>query len=152
MIADIILILVMVLCIFLGYKKGLIKVAVRIIGFVAAILIALVFYTPVSNYIINNTDLTDNLSKTIESTIYNKEESNEITQEEAGIPETVEKYIENYTEEMKESSSAYIARGVAVSAIRIRYMDRAIYSSKSTYDIYKNICKYNRKYTNNKTI
>ena len=77
MIADFIVIIVLALCIFLGYRRGLIKVAVRIIGFVAAILIALVFYTPVSNYIINNTDIPENLSKTIESKIYNQEEKEE---------------------------------------------------------------------------
>jgi len=42
MIADIAVILIMLVCIFLGYKKGLIKVAVRIISFVLALVIALV--------------------------------------------------------------------------------------------------------------
>lgn len=128
MIADIILIAVMALCIFLGYKRGLIKVAVRIIGFIAAILIALVFYTPVSNYIINNTDIPENLSNTIESKIYNKEEKQENTSDNTISLETAQKYIENYTDEMKANSSEYIAKGIAVSIIRIRYMDRIIYS------------------------
>lgn len=152
MIADIILIIVLALCIFLGYRRGLIKVAVRIIGFVAAILIALVFYTPISNYIINNTDITENLSKTIESKIYNQEEKEENISNDTISMETAQKYIENYTDEMKANSSEYIAKGIAISVIRIRNLDRIIYSSKNTYDIYKNICKYNRKYTYNKAI
>lgn len=152
MIADFIVIIVLALCIFLGYRRGLIKVAVRIIGFVAAILIALVFYTPVSNYIINNTDIPENLSKTIESKIYNQEEKEENISNDTISIETAQKYIENYTDEMKANSSEYIAKGIAISVIRIRNLDRIIYSSKNTYDIYKNICKYNRKYTYNKAI
>lgn len=152
MIADIILIAVLALCIFLGYKRGLIKVAVRIIGFVAAILIALVFYTPVSNYIINNTDIPESLSRTIEGKIYNKEEEQEEISDNTMSLETAQKYIENYTDEIKENSSEYIAKGIAVSIIRIRNMDRIICSSKVAYDIYKNICKCDWKYTYNKAV
>ena len=55
MIADIIVIGIMALCIFLGYWRGLIHVAVRLLGFVVALIVALILYTPVSNYIIENT-------------------------------------------------------------------------------------------------
>ena len=39
MVADLIIIAVFILCIFLGYKKGLIKVGVRIISFFEALVI-----------------------------------------------------------------------------------------------------------------
>lgn len=79
MIADIVVIIFIALCILLGYIRGLAKVAVKIIGFVASLLIALVLYTPVSNYIINNTEIVGNLQVTIQNKIYagNKEETQE---------------------------------------------------------------------------
>ena len=70
MVADLIIIAVFILCIFLGYKKGLIKVGVRIISFFAALVIALVLYTPISNYIIENTEIVTSIKNTIQNSIY----------------------------------------------------------------------------------
>ena len=72
MLADLILIMLMALFIFLGYKRGLIKVAVRLLGFVAALVIALILYTPISNYIIENTEVVPNLKNTIEAKLYQR--------------------------------------------------------------------------------
>ncbi len=145
MIADLILIGIIALCIFLGYTRGLIKVAVRIIGFFSALIIALILYTPVSNYIINNTDVVANIEQTIEKKIYDKEENEEKPKDLMGT-------IEDYTNGIKEESSKYIAKNIAVSMVRVRNMARLILSCKSTNDICKDICKHNRKNTNNKTI
>lgn len=145
MIVDLILIGIIALCIFLGYQRGLIKVAVRIIGFFAALIIALIFYTPVSNYIINNTDIVVNLEQTIEKKIYDKEDEKKET---TSIMES----IENYTNGVKEEGAKYIAENIAISIVRVRNMDRTISNCKNTHDIYKSVCEYNRKNTNNKTI
>lgn len=123
MIADIILIAVMAICIFMGYSRGLIKVAVRIIGFFAALVIALIFYTPVSNYIINNTNIAESLEEVISSTIYNKEQNEEQTN-----TTDLMGSIDNYTENMKEEGATYIAENVAISIIKVRNMDRSIHS------------------------
>ncbi len=144
MIADIILILVMALCVFLGYTRGLIKVAVKIIGFFAALIIALIFYTPVSDYIINNTDIVENLEHTIEGKLYNKPEEN--------TNNDLMGSIENYANEAKEEGSRYIAENVAIGVVRVRNMDRIIHSRENSYDIHKDICKYTRKDTIYKAI
>ena len=41
---DFLVIAVMLLCIFIGYKRGLIKVAVKIVAIVLSIVFALIFY------------------------------------------------------------------------------------------------------------
>lgn len=64
-IVDIIILAIMVTCIFLGYKKGLIRVAVNILGFFIALLIALILYIPISNFIINNTPIQPALKEAI---------------------------------------------------------------------------------------
>ena len=40
--------------ILLGYKKGLVKVAVKLCAFLIAVIVTLTFYKPVSNLIIDN--------------------------------------------------------------------------------------------------
>ena len=67
-IIDIITVAIMALFIFIGYKKGLIKVALGLVAVIVSILIALIFYRPAANFIINNTQL-DNI---ISENIYNK--------------------------------------------------------------------------------
>ena len=60
-ILDIVLIAIIALNVFICYKKGLVKLAVGLIAVAAAIILALVFYKPVSNLIIENTELDENI-------------------------------------------------------------------------------------------
>ena len=59
---DCLIIAVMVLCIFIGYKKGLIKVAIGFVAIIASIIIAIILYKPVANIIIKYTQLDDKIS------------------------------------------------------------------------------------------
>lgn len=62
---DIIIIAIMVLSIYLGYRKGLVKIAVKLCAFLIAIIVSLLFYKPVSNIIIENTELDEKIENTI---------------------------------------------------------------------------------------
>ena len=87
-IVDLILIGILALSIFLGYKKGLVALAIKLCAFVIAIVVTLVFYKPVTNLIVNTT----NIDETIQNSILEK--ANEIitTDEDS-----------NYVSEIKES-------------------------------------------------
>lgn len=65
MILDLIVILIIALFTFIGYKQGLIKSAIKIASFFIAIIIALVLYKPLSTLIINNTTIDDKIENTI---------------------------------------------------------------------------------------
>lgn len=65
MVLDLILILIIVLFTFIGYKQGLIKSAIKIASFFIAIIVALVLYKPVSTLVINNTTIDDKIENTI---------------------------------------------------------------------------------------
>ena len=54
---DLIAIAIIALFTFIGYKKGLIKVAFGLVSFILAIVISVLLYKPVSNFIINYTPL-----------------------------------------------------------------------------------------------
>lgn len=93
-ILDIILIAIMAISIFLGYKKGLVKVAVKLCALLIAIIVTLVFYKPVSNMIINNTQLDEKIeSIIIENGTRKLEESNE--EGKSGFLENMQKYVDN---------------------------------------------------------
>ena len=79
-IIDIVLILFVLASVYLGYKKGLVSVAVSLIAFIAAIVITLVLYRPIGNLIIDKTDWDENLQQTIQEKLQgensNKEDKN----------------------------------------------------------------------------
>lgn len=119
MIADIVVIAIMALCVLLGYYRGLIHVAVRLLGFVVALIVALILYTPVSNYIIENTDAVANIQGIVQSKIYNKEEKQEEnTIQDENITAQIEKYIGDKTDEFKANTSEAISREVAIAVVR----------------------------------
>ena len=76
-IIDVILVLFILGSVYLGYKKGLVSVAVSLIAFIAAIVITLLLYRPIGNLIIEKTNWDENLQKTIQEKIngVNKEEN-----------------------------------------------------------------------------
>ena len=49
---DLIVLAIIALSTFIGYKKGLIKVAVKLCAFLIAIIVTLIFYKPVSNTVL----------------------------------------------------------------------------------------------------
>ncbi len=78
---DIIIILIMLTFIIIGYKKGLIKVAVSFLSVIIAILITIILYKPVSNMVISKTNIDEKISDAIYSKIENIDFQN-ITEEE----------------------------------------------------------------------
>lgn len=64
-IIDIVIIGIIALFAYIGYKQGLVKVAIKVASFLIAIIVALTLYKPVSNIIINNTQIDDNIQNTI---------------------------------------------------------------------------------------
>ena len=101
-IVDLIIIAVVLLFIFLGYKKGLTGSLIKLLSFIIAIVVALVLYKPVANAVIENTVIDDNIRTTLSATL-GVEDKTENTEE--NVPSTImnniNKEIENATDEVK---------------------------------------------------
>lgn len=106
---DIIIIALIALTTFIGYKKGLIKVAFNLISFILAILIAIVLYKPVSSFIINYTPIDDKIEETITNQIANSD----------NIKEESHNFIENYYSDIKNASTSVIAKNISQMVINI---------------------------------
>lgn len=62
---DLLIVGIIALSTFIGYKQGLVKAAIKILSFFIAIIVAFVLYKPVSNIVVNNTSIDDNIKNTI---------------------------------------------------------------------------------------
>lgn len=104
---DIIILAIMGICIFIGYQKGLLGVAVNILGFFIALIIALVLYTPISNFIINNTEIKPTLqnaiSDTVASYIIKEDESKQTEKIEDNSSKVMSDYINEFVEEQRQN-------------------------------------------------
>lgn len=68
-IVDLIIIAIILLFTFLGYKRGLIKLAIKLCTFIIAVIIAVMFYKPIADSIIINTEIDESIQGTIISNI-----------------------------------------------------------------------------------
>ena len=69
LIVDVIILVIIALSVFIGYKRGLIKCAINVLSFFIAIIVVILLTTPISNFIINNTKIDDNIKTTISEKI-----------------------------------------------------------------------------------
>ena len=90
-ILDIIIIAIFALNIFICYKKGLVKLAVGLIAVVAAIILALILYKPVSNLIIQNTGIDKKIENIIIENV-SADTSNGGETKYVGVIDYLEKY------------------------------------------------------------
>lgn len=106
-IIDLCILIIIALSTFIGFKKGFIKVAFRLISFILALIIALVLYKPVSNFINNYTPIPNKIESKIESRISssNKEETNNL--------------VANYYKNIRNISTTVIAKNITNSIINI---------------------------------
>lgn len=122
-IIDAIILGILVLCIALGYRKGLTGSLLKIISFVLAIVIAFILFKPVSNFIIEKTNWDENLEQGIRDTILNNDKQEEVAAQEdnQNMPSVMLEYInsavENAGNEAKEAVVDATARQVAIMII-----------------------------------
>ncbi len=117
-ILDIILVAIIALNVYLCYKKGLVNLAVGLIAMVAAIILAVVLYKPVSNLIIEKTELDENIEKAIiEKFSADVPENAEVRY--VGVWEYLEKYVDNAVNKTQNEIVYETAGTMAVKIINI---------------------------------
>lgn len=119
---DLIIVAIIGLCIWGGYRKGLIGVAFKIISFFVAIIIALVLYKPVGTFIVKNTNWDEQIAQSIKENskaqieeTSNEEEANSLTTE--AIVEYINKNIENAADKTKEALAEEFAQSISITII-----------------------------------
>lgn len=105
-VVDLIIIAVVLLFILLGYRKGLTGSLIKLLSFIIAVVISLVFYKPLANILIDNTQIDENIKASMTETFIHEQETE--TDEEKNMPSTIldsiNKDIENATETAKKEA------------------------------------------------
>lgn len=113
---DSCIIVLFVLSIFIGYKKGLIGVAFKIVSFLIAISISLILYYPISNFVIEHTEIDDK----IEEILVNRFSEEDIPEEKT--EDLLIGQIEEYTNEITQNSMKVVAKNVSRTVINFGVM------------------------------
>ncbi len=117
-ILDIIILAILSLSIYMGYKKGLVNMIFKIMTFFLALIISFVIYIPVTNFVINNTKLDDNISVFIVERFKNEEKEN-VETENLNTSQVVEKYITSYTDEIKNTGIESVAKELSIIIVKV---------------------------------
>lgn len=102
-IVDLIIIAVVLLFIFLGYKKGLTGSLIKLLSFAIAVVVALMFYKPLAKAIIDNTVIDDNIHSAIVETLNKNEtvQSEENKKENTNLIQNIEDNIKKQADQAK---------------------------------------------------
>lgn len=105
MLVDLILILVIAVCAFVGYKKGLTGSLIKLLSFAIAVVIALVLYKPLANCVTEKTVIDDNIHNSIVKTLSKSESVNTSENkkgESTNFIQNLEKNIQDQAEKAKD--------------------------------------------------
>lgn len=121
---DLVIISMIISNAFWGYRKGLVAVVFKIITFVISLLIVFVLYKPVSQSIMNKTELDEMLSEALADNLTGQtlEDGTLIQAEESSVSKGMVELINSFVAEaLQESSSdavAYVSNKLAVFMIQ----------------------------------
>ena len=120
-IVDLIIILIICLFTFLGYKKGLAKCLLQICTTVLALIIAFLIYKPFVNFIIDNTTIDENIQISLEEVMgvnaeQNTSEETQLVKEDSGIPKPIVDYLNNNVKGVIDDNKSNVISSAARSA------------------------------------
>ncbi len=116
-IVDIVILAILLLCIIIGYVRGLTGSLIKILSFVLSIVIAFILFIPISNLIIENTQIDENLEQSIREMIIGNGQN-----EEENMPQAITDYIgqkvEGAADDAKEAIADSTANEVAITIVK----------------------------------
>ena len=120
-IIDLIVIAIIALFTFIGYKQGLVKSAIKILSFVIAIVIALVLYKPVSSAIIKNTTIDEKINSLIVENV--KLEEKETSEESNLIKDNLSnKLIAGTNNTIEEVANSFTVKLIEICVMILLYI------------------------------
>lgn len=100
-VVDLIIVILLLVFIIGGYKRGLTGSMIKLLSFAIALVLAVIFYKPVANIIINTTTIDDNIKTSIVTSFTNKQtESSD--QKNTTVPEAI---IDSMDKDIKDATT-----------------------------------------------
>lgn len=120
-IIDLIIVAIIAIFTFLGYRRGLTGSILKILSFIIALIIAFILFKPVSNFVINNTLIDEKIEESLISVVADEVNEQGKVEENTNLPQSMVDYInesvENATEDMKKTIVEQTARTIAIAII-----------------------------------
>lgn len=117
-IVDLIIIAIIALCVIIGYIRGLTGALIKIIAFVMSLVIAFVLFMPVSNFVIQNTQIDDSIERSIREIIVSQEGKSEEEKMPTAINEYISQKVEEAARNAKEGVADIAAKEVAQTIVK----------------------------------
>ena len=108
LIVDLIVIAVILIFMFIGYKKGLTGSLIKLLSFAIAVVVALVFYKPLANTIIKDTVIDDNIKTAIVETLNKNSATDETTEEKKESTNFIQNIEESIAKQANEAKNEII--------------------------------------------
>lgn len=122
-IIDLIILAILAISIFFAYKKGLTKCIIKILSFFIALIVAAILFKPVSNFVIQNTEIDDKIKEAVVNTVSSDVQENGEVKEDSDLPKPMVEYIndtvKNAVDEAKNNVVEVAAEGIAVTTINV---------------------------------
>jgi len=117
---DVLVVLIISLSTFLGYKRGLVKVVSNLVSFILAVIIALALSKPIAKLVIEKTEFDDTISKKITETILPEGVGeNVLIQIPEGVPDSI---LKQGTSTVKEVSNTFSVKIVELVVLFVVYL------------------------------
>lgn len=118
-IIDLVIVAFIVTCIMVGYIKGLTGSLIKILSFILSLIIAFVLFAPVSSFIINETQIDENIEKSVREMIVGKDlEKDDKQNMPTAITEYINKEVEKAANNAKEEIADNTANKVALTIVK----------------------------------
>lgn len=127
-IIDLGILLFICLSVYLGYRKGLIELSIRLCAFVIALVVTLILYKPIANTIIEHTQLDETIQNTILAQVNQENEKNTETQTHSetknntGEKGIIEEATEQVGQEIKQNMLPEVAKELSIQIIQFGVM------------------------------
>ena len=116
-VVDILILIILILCVIFGYKKGLISTAFSLASVIVAAVIALALFNPVADIIIKNTTLDETIKETIianfsTETVEPSEETSE------NLPDVIVNFLQDKSTELKNAGVEIVAENISQISVK----------------------------------
>ena len=114
---DVVILAIFALSVFLGYKKGIIGVIFNLVAFIIAIVITIFLCDPITNYVVENTQIYNDIRNNIVENVKNDDKSEK--ENSTYIQKYIEENMKNTNNEIIAESSEIIARKIISIGVSI---------------------------------
>lgn len=119
-IVDLVILGILLLCVFTGYKRGLAKCLINVLAFFIAIVIAAMLFKPASAIVRSNTEIDENIKSSIVSVFEQEEEEKKDNNEkDSPIMQYITEQAKGATEEKKKEIVNNAANDISIKIVDV---------------------------------